>query len=210
MKVSERIISQKGFSTITVIGVLVIIGVLAAGLLVISGSKKPMLDRGPSFSPKISGVTEFEKIEDSSYVFYYPKRYTKSPSQNKEVLRYINPNTKAVEAESITLTIEPQSERLWRPNFDKCSSIARGFLTKEGDKVVKAEAIFEENSYGCRIITTIDVTGVNDEVVINSKYLWKTTGDDYSLYHAKALYYANASRGEADRLDLAVNKFKLK
>lgn len=155
----------------------------------------------------------FDMVENASYIFYYPKGYTKAAATNNEVLNYENANTQAVEPESIFLKVEPSSRRLPSPTFESCKKAGESFRIKEDDEITVEVAfggLGEGEGKGCKIVAVSDIEGVNDAGVIIEKTLWYDKGDDLSIYRARAIYYENASSSEAERLNLAVDQFALK
>lgn len=175
----------------------------------------------PSETQKKVLVTEpveknFEKVEGDNYVFSYPKGYVKSepreaPAGQREILRYVNPSTKAVEAESIALRVESLSGRMQKPDYQLCSKAAEDMRQKPDDEIKGEVAHGGKEGWGCETVLKINIgSGIDDSVVRVEKSLWYETGDDFTVYSAIAIYYALASQDEAARLDLAVDQFTLK
>lgn len=162
---------------------------------------------------RMANQSELASISENSYVFYYPKSYTKGSLEDKEVQKFENPNTKAVEPESIFLRIEPSNRKMPNPTYESCSKVSESFRQKAEDEI-KAEVAYggfgDGKGVGCKIIVKMPVAGVNDSVMIIEKTLWDDKGTDNSIYRVRALYYSNASKDEAGILNLAVDNFALK
>lgn len=157
--------------------------------------------------------SKLQSIGGSAYIFYYPNNYVKSQLGDKGILNYQNSTTKAVEPESIFLKVENVGKELPSPTYQSCLNIAESMRRKAEDEI-KAEVVRggfgDKNGVGCKMTMKMPIAGVNDAVMIVQKSLWNETGSDNSIYSVRALYYSNASRGEADILNLAVDRFELK
>ncbi|MBU0999036.1 hypothetical protein KKG24_01875 [Patescibacteria group bacterium] len=191
---------QKRYLVIVIIGIIVVLGVFL--LVALVGSRKTL--------PQ---TTDFDKVESDSYIFYYPRSYVEGELGEKDVLNYMNSDTGAVDSESIFLRIETRNTRAATPTYQDCLKLAEMYRQK-GDDEIKAEIVrgglHGGEGVGCKIVAKSKIEGVNDSVVIVEKILWHDSGDDYSIYRARTAYYANASSGESDALNLAIDQFTLK
>ncbi len=199
--------NQKGFSPIFIIVAVILVGV---SVFFLKNSQKFTSESSQSPSQSETKVgTGLGKEEGDTYTFYYPSGYVKSQIENSEVLNYKNGSTKAVEPESIFLNIVQNSKRKAAPTLETCSKVAETFRKKSDDEI-KSAMVLDTNNHGCKITTQSKIDGVNDSIVIVEKDLWNKTGNDYSIYSVRAVYYANASKDQAEQLNNAASQFTLK
>lgn len=208
--------SQKGMSrTIVIVGVVIAVVVLGAILLGLNGSNKaiPINNQQSQSSSQSQIETEFDKVEDKSYVFYYPKGYVRGDVSQKQVLAYKNSNSKAVSPEEIFLIIETVGEKIDEPDYEFCKEFAEGFRRK-GDDEITAEitrgGFGSGKGSGCKIVAKSKIDGVNDASVIVEKQLLDPQDTQGTLYRVRAIYFVNASSDQVEKLDTAVDLFTLK
>ncbi|MDO8638048.1 MAG: hypothetical protein Q7R43_00615 [Candidatus Daviesbacteria bacterium] len=222
MKVAKyrKIISQKGFSPIIIILVLVIAGF---GILALSKSKnqekspidnnnRPVTKEQPSVT---SLMTKYlDKIEELDYTFYYPKDYVKTQSPAKNVpVYYQNSKTTAAFPEFISLEVLSNNKLLEQPTYQTCVAIAEG-TRKKGDDEIKVEVAKGLSGLGkgdgCKTITKSKVKGTSDYTVVYDKALYYTEGTNYNFYHVRAAHFASAPQDVISKLESAIDNFTLK
>lgn len=199
---------QKGASrTIVIVGVVIAVVVLGGILLGLNGSNKrtPVNNQQtisnqqnqPSSEFQFVGETELDKVENKSYIFYYPKGYIKDDLDKDNVLRYKNPNTNRAEIENIVLSVlgppsperKPSSRNL--PTYQFCEKLSET-LRRTGEDEMKAEvtAGLGGKGVGCK---TVAKTKVANDIIVNiAKSLWYDKGEDYSIYKVRTTYLSNA------------------
>jgi len=190
---------QKTPTYVKIILVLVILGVLYFFLK-------------PQNNVKLTSE-DFKTVNETAYTFYYPKNYAQASLGEGQVLNYQNQNTKAIEAEVIFLKIESVDSELPTPTYESCLEFAE-LMRQTADDTIKVEVanggFGEGNGVGCKISIEMPISGVNDSGMIIQKTLWDKTEGDNKIYTVRAIYYSNASKDEASKLDLAVDQFTLK
>lgn len=156
---------------------------------------------------------DFKKEDGETYVFYYPADYVKGEVVEGDTSRYENGNTKAVEAERIYFGSQVLEQKLQTPTYENCLAAAEQSRQTADDEIkveVANAGINGGKGEGCKTIMKMPIPGVNDSVVRISKSLWNRTEEDLSVYTVVAIYFANASKDEAEKLNLAVDQFTLK
>lgn len=157
-----------------------------------------------------------EKVEDDSYIFYYPKGYSKVDPGKNYKLMYQNPNTKAVAPERIffgisSKTYEPSTVKV---DFQSCTNLGEGLRAKADDDI-KAETVSGNATIngakgsGCKVTIKSKVKGTDDAIVVVTKTLWNPDKTDYA-YSAGTEYYDLASKDQTEILNTAVDAFTLK
>lgn len=209
--------SSKGFSKLLLI-ILIPVGLFI--LIFLFNFVKTFFFTGIPSNTPIQSQSEsgFGKVEDTAYIFYYPKDYVKgelgqSDRGEKDVLNYKNPNTKAIVPESLFLRIDKGDQKLSEPTYELCKNLSEGYREKAKDEI-EAELVHggfgNGKGVGCKVMVKSSITGVNDATVIVVKFLWDPKEPYGTIYKAKAVYYANASKDQAQRLELAIDQFSLK
>lgn len=158
-------------------------------------------------------LNDFDKVEDTSYTFYYPKGYAKVTGDEGDVLAYENSGTKAYEPEIIYLRIQPNVAEVTDPTYESCLKFSESFRRTAEDEITAEVAIgglAEGKGVGCKVIAKSTIPDVNDSTVTVEKTLWNNEGDDSVVYRVRAIHYGSASNDVAKALDLAVDQFSLK
>jgi hypothetical protein len=213
---SIKVSLQEGFSPIIIIvGIVVVVGCVA---LIYSQKAavvtKPALEisNNPTYTEAdLNNDREkmFDRVDSSSYTFYYPKGYVKDDSLKDFDLAYKNSNSKAVAPEEIMLNVMKNPQKLSAPDYKGCLAMAEKGRQSSNEKI-EVQVINQPKFHGCfeKSITPID--GVNDSIVAVFSTLWfKDQTKDKDVYEVRAVYYGNASKSQADLLDLAVEEFAL-
>lgn len=211
--------SQKGFTPIILI-VLVPIAIVFAYFFYknFSHGTPPQIPTTPQIqtnNPIDTLKKAYDKVEADSYVFYYPKGYVISDPKKDEfvskndTLHYQNPNSKAIVPEFIFLQTLKGTKKVPTASFDFCSKFAES-IRKSSKEKIDVEIVSDTKIQGCKIRSTTPVDGVNDAVVSLSKFIYSRDDTDYTTYLVKTLYYSNASKDEAQKLDGAIELFTLK
>lgn len=210
MKSAKKSSSQKGFSPLyIIIGVIVLIVI---GFVLFNGQNSknnPQTTNGqtPQTQQEVANKL-FDVAEGQSYIFYYPKGYSKV--NDKDYTHFFeNSNTKATVPEVIRMSIEESDTLLPPASFKVCNGIGQNRRTST-DQEIKVELVDEEKFSGCKVTIDAPVKGVNDSVVSIEEDVWYKEGTDKSIYRVKAVYYSNASEEQALPLSTSINMFTLK
>jgi hypothetical protein len=153
-----------------------------------------------------------QKIEGTSYTFFYPQGYEVVNEEGKD-LNYINKNSQAVSPESIFLFSTKRNGKISPPTYQMCADVAEKSRQKQDDEITAEVAYggYEgSKGSGCKITVRSKINDINDTTVSVEKDLWYESGKVYSLYAVRAVYFGNASKNEAAKLNLAVDQFGLK
>ena len=208
--------AQEGFSPIitiilVVVAILVLLFLLNVGKLFFTGT--PITT---SNQPKQG--TDFEKIENETYTFYYPKGYVKgelsqSETGEKDILDYKNPSSKATDPEEMLLRMSKANRKLPIPTFDQCQKLGEAFRQKADDQITAEVArggLGDGKGVGCKVVVKYQVPGVNDKSDFIEKQLWDPQAEQATIYKVRALYFENASSSQAKILESSVDQFTLK
>lgn len=148
---------------------------------------------------------DFDTYETSEFSLFYPKGYIKADPRGSEVIVFENSNTVAASPESISLRTENTS--LPEATYQLCQKYGESFQVAKDDEIEARVAITGKGT-GCEVKQISQVPGVNDRVVNEEKALWYPSSN--TIYKVRAIYFENASRDQAKRLDTAVDQFTLK
>ncbi len=210
-------ISQKGLSPIIIV---IILAIIVVGGFIIYNSQKSSSTYNQSVNnqqslPSTQTSQGFNNIDGQNYVFYFPNDYIKAELGKDDVLNYKNSKTKAIVPERIFLKITKGTKNLGTPNYQLCLKAAELERRKQDDEIKAEVASGNYNGtntkgVGCKIVIKSKVEGVNDALITVEKDLWSSDKTDYSIYIAGAVYYENASKDEAQKLEASVDQFTLK
>lgn len=209
---------SNGYSSIVI--VVIIVALLAVGVLLFSSKKNTSSPSSGSMTNQTSTKSSsdtlpgFGKIENEEYMFYYPTGYTQAKAENGEVLNYINPNTKAIVAESIFLNTNPSDGlKLRKPTYEICQKFSEA-LRQKAEDTIKAEVSYGGlgggQGVGCKVTVIMPIPRTTDSAVIIEKMLWRENNPDSSMYRVRAVFYKVASQSEEEKLELAIDQFALK
>jgi len=226
MKTVRRKYTQKGFSPIVII--LIIVGVLVGGGILFIRLQKGVdqtrvtSTREGKDSPASTQNTEnlLEKVETQKYVFYYPKKFTANQSYQQATLYYTHSNIQADYAKigyGIALITEELKSRAKVPNYDVCNGLAKFMYSDEPTfKMLKINSFDLEKTHGCEVLASNSIDGdengkkLRDEVIHKTRIQWYKAGDDLNLYYVQARYFVTEPKELTEALDLAVDKFVFK
>ncbi len=150
------------------------------------------------------------KIESGdNYAFYYPSTYTSITPENGEISVYENPNTKAVQAERIWVSVQA-GPGFGQTNYKACEAFSEGFRQTSNDEITVGTSKGETGGEGCEIVVETPIPGTSDAAVMIAKYLWYPDSEDKNLYSAKTAYFKVASADQASALGASVLQFTLK
>lgn len=222
MKTATKKYSQKGLSPIYII-----VGVVVLAVIAFTFYSSKNLQKTSSPNDQTSRTTDVgkavedrfltvaDKIDTDKYTFYYPKGYVKANPEKDTLVKgyelaYKNPNSRATIPELMLLSIIKNNQKLGIFGYQQCLGFAETKRQSSKEKI-EVSVISDEKFHGCKIKSTDPIDGVNDAAVSMSNFLWlKDQTSDLSIYLVKAVYYANASKDQADILDTTVDSFILK
>lgn len=219
-KIVSKPSSERGISKV----VLVILGVIAIPIVLFLGVflynfVQLFFFGGPTLKGNPS-ASDFQKIENAVYTFYYPNGYTqgdldKEESNVKEILSYKNPKTRATDPEEILLRTQKgnNTKPLSSLSFDQCKKIGETYRRTESDDIkteVASGGYGDGKGVGCKLTVKYKIPGVNDASVFVEKQLWDPTAIPTTLYMVRAIFFENAGSSQAKILESAVDQFTLK
>lgn len=195
---------------VVVFVVLPIVGAIALGILF-------TVNPSESIRKAETAVTlsqGFSTIENEEYTFYYPAAFEEGPPNNKTTLMtFINPDTRGVQSESISIAEDVLTNTLGTATYDSCVAVAeRAYRTKASDtiEVELAQVAPGSENTGCLTKAVMPIDGVDDAAVLYEKALWKKDGSSNKIYRSTAVYFDSMADLEGAMLEEAVDLFERK